>query len=180
MLFIGFMKTKKLLPLFAASLMLFPAIMPIHAGGIRIGDTPARRIAKDASIPGKHVAGQCLPFANALHTKFQAAGISSEVVSFQYDAPRELSGGGFTGAHAVVIYQDDGRIYVMDNQSCQPKWIHEASTIDMARQFAGKDLVVGAARVLENAHPVAAQGRQAASTAPTLRASVVRTQLACQ
>jgi len=177
----GIVKNMTLLPLIAASMMLFSASAPIYAGGIRIGDTPARRIAKDSTVPGKNVEGQCLPFANALHAKFQAAGIPSQVVSFQYEtlaAPREILGeqravapinerGGLTGAHAVVIYEDDGRIYVMDNQSWQPKWIHEASTIDMARQFAGMDIAVGEARVLGTAGHATARGGR---TAPAVRA----------
>src|ERR1700679_2423132 len=139
MLFIVIMKKINILPFIAASIMLLSASTPIYACGIRIGDSAARRIAKDAAVPGKNVEGQCLPFANALHAKFQAAGIPSQVVSFQYEtlaAPREIIGeqraaapinerGGLTGAHAVVIYEDEGRTYVMDNQSWQPKWIHE-------------------------------------------------------
>ena len=28
------------------------------------------------------------------------------------------------GSHAVVMYNDDGRTYVMDNQSWTPQWVH--------------------------------------------------------
>jgi hypothetical protein len=134
-----------------------------RVGDIRVGDTPARRIAKETSLPGKNVDGQCLPFAVALHARFQAAGIPSKVISFNYEtlpAAREIFGelraiapvnerGGITGVHAVVAYEDQGRTYVMDNQSWQPKWIHDASAIGIAQQFGGMDTLVAKARVVD-------------------------------
>ena len=152
--------------------MLLSACAPLLAGGIRIGDTPARRIAKDPAIPGKFVEGQCLPFAAALQAKFQAAGIPSKILSFQYEtlsAPRDLIGdqrpvpsindrGGQVGTHAVVVYEDDGRTYVMDNQSWQPKWIHDASLAGMASQFAGMNIAVGDTRVIDKCHREKIQG----------------------
>jgi hypothetical protein len=160
--------------------ILLSALAPLHAGGIRIGDTRARQIAKDALLAGKFTDGQCLPFAKALHAKFQAAGIPSKVISFGYETlstPQAIFGeqravpsindrGGLTGAHAVVAYEDEGRTYVMDNQSWQPTWIHAASPIDMARQFAGMNVAVGAARVMEHAElPMARRLRKASNHA---------------
>jgi hypothetical protein len=164
MLLIGIVKTLNIHSFIIASSMLLLALAPLRAGGIRIGDTPARRIAKDAKIAGKFVEGQCLPFANALHAKFQAAGIPSKVLTFQYETlstPRDLFGeqgafaskserGGVTGAHAVVVYEDEGRTYVMDNQSWQPKWIHDATPVEVAQQFAGMNTAIGAARVTDD------------------------------
>jgi hypothetical protein len=164
MLLKGIVKSLKNRSLVIASSLLLLALAPLQAGGIRIGDTPARRIAKDAKIAGKFVDGQCLPFANALHAKFQAAGIPSKILTFQYEtlsAPRDLFGeqravapinerGGLTGAHAVVVYEDEGRTYVMDNQSWQPKWIHDAPPIEVAQQFAGMNTAIGAARASDD------------------------------
>src|SRR5262245_9301230 len=55
-------------------------------GSLRIGNTPARRIAKDTSLPGKGRQDQCLVFARALHQRFQAAGIPSRVIAFRYES----------------------------------------------------------------------------------------------
>jgi len=136
-------------------------------GSVRVGDTPARRIAKDSSITGKGVDGLCLPFARALHAKFQAAGIPSRIVCFRYETlpiPAELvfnpsvcptipERGGVTGEHAVVVYEDEGRTYVMDNQSWQPKWIHDSSPESMSQQFLGMDVAISGARVVGDTAP---------------------------
>ena len=137
---------------------------PICDGNIRIGDTPAGRIAKETTVRGKYVDGQCLPFAKELHARFRAAGIPSKVITFNYETlsrSRAIFGehravapinerGGITGAHAVVAYEDQGRTYIMDNQSWQPKWIHSDSPSGMARQFCGMDVLVAKARVVDN------------------------------
>jgi hypothetical protein len=143
---------------------LFFASSPFSMGEIRIGDTPARRIAKETTLRGKYVDGQCLPFALALHARFRAAGIPSKVITFRYETlprPRAIFGeqqawapinerGGIAGAHAVVAYEDQGRTYLMDNQCWQPKWIHSDSPYGMARQFSGMDTLVAKARVVAN------------------------------
>ena len=77
------MNTHKALTLVITMLAFCPSL---HALEIRIGDTAAARIAKNSHIPGKDVPGQCLPFANALHAKFEAAGIPSEVLVYGYQA----------------------------------------------------------------------------------------------
>ena len=76
-----------------------------------------------------------------------------------------------TGAHAVVVYADQGRTYVMDNQSWQPKWIHIASPTGMASQFAGMNTFVGDARVTDNARRATPSGQSRASTPPSFRAA---------
>ena len=108
------MKTTKttLLRNLLAPAILLAACSPLMALDIRIGDTPARRIAKDRTLPGKGVIGECLTFAKALHKKFQAAGIPSKIVTFSYDTinfRRDAAKG--TPAHAVVVYDDGGRTY---------------------------------------------------------------------
>lgn len=129
----------------------FLALTPAAHADIRIGNTPARKIAKDMSIPGKGVDGQCLVFAQALHRKFQAAGIQSRIVTFGYESLGTI-GGAFTntrnqgGAHAVVAYNDGGRIYLMDNQSWMPTWVKAADAAGLAQQFAGMDIKVTSAR----------------------------------
>lgn len=60
-------------------------------GTLRMGNTPARRIAKDMSLPGQGVDGQCLPFARALHARFRSAGIPSKVIVFRYESLGRIS-----------------------------------------------------------------------------------------
>jgi hypothetical protein len=153
------MKTPALAALLATAFVVLNG-MPCLAGGIRIGDTPAARIAKDTSIPGKGKPGQCLPFAVALQKKFTAAGISARVVVYGYevggvpsqDASTEpvLGTAGTRGSHAVVVYDDDGRTCVMDNQSWAPQWVHTAAPRQMAQQFSGINYSVKMARVLND------------------------------
>jgi len=148
------MKTRKALALVAVA---FLSICPsLHALDIRIGDTVAAKIAKDAHLPGKGIAGQCLPFATALHEKLQAAGIPSRVIVYGYEAnaapglAAASAETGSRGAHAVVAYDDGGRTYIMDNQSWTPKWIHNAAPMQMAQQFSGLNCGVRIARVLND------------------------------
>jgi hypothetical protein len=123
------------------------------AGGIRIGDTVASRIAKDPTIPGKGKAGQCLPFARALQQKFEAAGISARVVVYGYEAEGAAPGAAPAPAagrasHAVVVYEDKGRTYIMDNQSWKPVWVHQGAPMQMAQQFSGFNTNVRMAHVV--------------------------------
>lgn len=148
--------------IFSLSLLLAAAALTLgstnaQAGGLRIGNTPARKIAKDTSIPGKGVDGQCLPYALALHKRFQAAGIESKVIVYRYEALNTASGAfngsaaysnsrSQGGAHAAVAYNDDGRIYLIDNQSWMPKWVANDSNKGWAQQFSGMDVNVLEAR----------------------------------
>jgi len=139
------------------------ACAPFKVSDVRIGDTPARRIAKDTAIAGKGVDGQCLPFARALNAKFKSAGIASKIVSFCYETlptPTAILGnpsvfpsiserGGLSGEHAVVVYEDQGRAYVMDNQSWQPKWIHGSTPLQISQEFSGMDVAISAARIVD-------------------------------
>jgi len=134
---------KRLTPLALLAALSLPG-----CGSLRIGNTPARRIAKDMSLPGKGIDGQCLPFAQALHRRFRSAGIPSKVIVFRYESlgrmpslfsnnaayglPRPQS-----GAHAIVAYDDGGRIYVTDNQTWMPQWVHGGDADQLARQFSG-------------------------------------------
>lgn len=135
--------------------------IPCQAGGIRIGDTPAARIAKDASLPGKGKLGECLPFARALQKKFEAAGIPSRIVVYGYEqggvpaistegdmAPQPSGVGAARGSHVAVVYEDGGRTYMMDNQSWTPHWVHNATPLQMAQQFSGIQCSVKMARVM--------------------------------
>jgi hypothetical protein len=146
-----------------------------EAGGLRIGSTPARKIAKDLSIPGKGVDGQCLPYALALHKRFQAAGIASKVIVYRYEAyntaPGTFSGSAAYGssatkggAHAAVAYNDGGRIYLIDNQSWMPKWVSNDSTKGWAQQFSGMDINVLEAREYNTKKAIAKR-----STSPSIR-----------
>lgn len=152
------------------------ACAPFSVGDVRIGHTPARKIAKDSSVPGKGVDGKCLLFANSLHAKFRQAGIPSKVLAFRYESMLSTPMGvnsepnysvprSFGGAHAAVAYNDDGRTYLMDNLSWNPKWVSDDSTQGMAQQFAGMDINVLEARVLKSPAPAARKPRPA--TKPT-------------
>ncbi len=154
------------------------------AGGIRIGDTQASRIAKDFSIPGKGKPSQCLPFAMALQKKVEAAGIAARVVVYGYEAggvPAMDAAGDVSaqqvlgtavgrGSHAVVMYDDGVRIYVMDNQSWTPQWVHHAAPVPMAQQFSGINYNVKMARVVngDNSRKAAATAKATPRTAPRL------------
>ena len=120
-----------------------------RVGSIRVGDTAPRRIAKEMSIRGKGIEGQCLPFAVSLHRRFKAAGIPSKVIGYGWKALAGPLGDRkpHTGSHAVVAYQDDGRTYVMDNQSWQPMWVHGGASHAVTQKFSGMDFKVEDARV---------------------------------
>lgn len=123
---------------------------------IRIGDTLAKRIAKDMTVSGKGVIGQCLPYAQALHARFCSVGIRSKILIFNYQnlsSPATNGARCAAGAHAVVAFEDGGRIYIADNQSWLPVWIQEAAPASMAQQFSGKDLRVVSARVMPDGRP---------------------------
>lgn len=172
------MKTMKPRHLILLTALLLPACAPCKVGSIRIGNTPARAIAKDTSIPGKGVDGQCLPYARALHRKFQAAGIPSRILVFNYDSlggagsPFSTSGAfgirrGQSGAHAVVAYNDAGRTYLMDNQSWMPTWVHDDGIAGMAQQFAGMDMKVSDARGYSTPSGARSRGARPASPSRT-------------
>jgi len=137
-----------------AATLLLPACSSLSTASIRIGDTRAARIAKDTTIPGKGVPGQCLPFANALQEKLEAAGIPSKVIVYGYEASAMPQAGatqpGDRGSHAVVAYEDSGRTYIMDNQSWTPQWVHDGPAIQMAQRFSGIYADVKVARVVRD------------------------------
>jgi hypothetical protein len=138
------------------------ACAPFRVGSIRVGYSAAGHIAKDMSIPGKGVSGECLPFALALQQKFEAAGIPSKIIAYSYEAmsparfidrsqptPAIGRADSYSGAHAIVEYNDDGRIYIMDNQSWSPTWVHEASNAGLAQQFGGTNISIRKARIVD-------------------------------
>lgn len=166
--FIEGMKTMKIKNALALTAVLMSLCSSLHALDIRIGDTRAARIAKDSHIVGKGVSGQCLPYATALHEKFQAAGIPSQVIVYGYEASAAPGVAGPSGpgrgAHAVVAYDDGGRTYIMDNQSWTPKWIHTAAPLLMAQQFSGINANVRMARVMSDETPVVSPVRTSAAS----------------
>lgn len=62
------------------------------------------------------------------------------------------------GSHVVVIYNDGGRTYAMDNQSWTPRWVHDAAPMQAAQQFSGIDCSVKTARVLPEERKPKAHG----------------------
>jgi hypothetical protein len=148
------MKTATIAALAAGFVL--PACSSISTGTVRMGDSLAGRIAKDSHIPGKGVPGQCAVFAEALQAEFHTVGIPAEVIVYGYSpsaVPDAECGGmaagssGIGGAHAVVAYQDAGRIYVMDNQSWAPQWVRDGSTVQVAQRFSGINAEVRVARI---------------------------------
>lgn len=81
---------------------------------MRVGDTKAMTLAKDESLPGKFVAGKEQVYANALNLRFQGAGVVSWIVDID--------------GKAAVVFEDGGRLYVMDNRSWRARWIDAATT----------------------------------------------------
>lgn len=144
------MQTKALL-LATALLALVGFSSTSQAAGIRIGNTPASRIAKAADVPGKGVYGKCLPFALALHQKFQAAGIPSRVIAYRYEKAASASANSVESGHAIVAYEDGGRTYVIDNQSWAPQWVYNGSPAELARQFSGIGFEITQAKVVKAA-----------------------------
>ena len=137
----------------AVAAVLMATGAPLHAIDIRIGDTTATRIAKDTTVPGKGVMGQCLPYAHALYARFCAAGINSKILIYRYHGFSAPATGGTrcaAGSHAVVAFEDRGRIYIADNQSWLPKWVQKASPATMAQQFSGRNLSVASAHVVRD------------------------------
>jgi len=127
-----------LTPLFALLFTASPC-KAFELWGLRVGDTPARAIARQNAVKGKNVQGQCLPYALNLVEKLRAAGISAHVLGYCYG---ETTGGardwGNMRGHAVVVYQDGGRTYLMDNQSWMPRWVEQANdNHHLAVQFEG-------------------------------------------
>jgi hypothetical protein len=154
LLFDGYRRRRSPFPAGLLLIFTIPCLLacaPFRVGNIRVGYSAAGHIAMDCSLPGKCERGQCLTFALALHEKFAAAGIPSKVIAYGYEAlsaptagvevsqPARVNadGSNLTGAHAVVAYNDDGRIYMMDNQSWRPTWVHDAGAMAMAQQFSG-------------------------------------------
>jgi len=122
---------------------------------IRIGNSRAAQIAKDTSIPGKGVQGQCLRFATALHEKFQAEGIPSQVVVYGYQTSGmpETNDNGNRAAHAIVVYSDGGQTYVMDNQSWNPQLVRDGTTREVAQRFSGMNCEVKMAHAIIDSSP---------------------------
>jgi len=129
------------------SFLLFPLVSLFFASapaqafefaGLRIGDTPARAIAREHAVKGKNVQGQCLPYALDLVKKLRAAGVPAQVIGYSYgDTFAGSRDWGTFRGHAVVMYEDGGRTYVMDNQSWTPSWVSKAADKRMATQFEG-------------------------------------------
>ena len=82
---------------------------------------------------GKGQNNLCLPFAYALHNKFEQARIKSKVVCYHWQHTTDNK----NGDHAIVIFDDQGRTYVMDNQSFEPTWVKTSTELDIAQQFSG-------------------------------------------
>jgi hypothetical protein len=145
-----------------AILMASVGCTSFRVGSVRVGQTKAARIAKAPSLPGKFVEGECLVFARSLHREFERAGISSKILAFRYESLSPIYGAldpepsmaSFkkpsvpARSHAVVAYDDDGRTYLMDNESWRPRWVKAASPTQMARQFGGMDVAVRGASYL--------------------------------
>ncbi len=129
--------------------MSFVLVAPLARGEVRIGYGPASQIARAGDLRGRNRIGQCLPFARALQARLQAAGIRAKIITYAYEggvAPGE-NPPGLPQSHAVVAYEEGGRTYIMDNQSWSPKWIRDATAVEMAQRFSGPGVAVLGAKV---------------------------------
>jgi hypothetical protein len=153
-----------LLEIASISAFLTPDCPAFDLRGIRVGDTPASRIAKQRDIVGKGQHGQCLAFAVELNQRLRAAGIKSQVIGYHYQdlSPGGRNGGAILG-HAVVVYEDRGRTYVMDNQSWAPRWINPAPVGTMLGQFGGLQAQVQRAFVVDSSAKAPPHDRRGAS-----------------
>jgi hypothetical protein len=153
----------------------FAACASERGGGVRIGYGSASRIARDPDIPGRNVPGQCLPFACALQARLQAAGVRSRIIEYNYELS-PVPVGDLSGlpprdshnplCHAVVAYQEEGRTYIIDNQSWTPTWVREAAPVEMAQRFSGLAVNVLGARTLfpsDDQRPASTAGRRKVS-----------------
>jgi len=112
---------------------------------IRIGNTKASKIAKSKTIIGKFKRNMCLPFAEELHHRFKLAGIKSRVVMLSNEDdgdPRTAPG------HAVVVYDDEGRTYAIDNETMSPKRLkHGADNQAVIKAWTGLNAVPPRTRI---------------------------------
>ena len=117
---------------------------------LRVGTTPARTIAKAPAV-GKGVPGKCLEFAQDKQAQFQQAGIRSKIVVYHATplaTPRAVFDESIdrklpdATAHAAVIYDDNGRSYMLDNMSWMPTWVSSDEPLKAAQQFSGMDVAV--------------------------------------
>lgn len=146
------MKTPKTIAIITLAALALGACSSTNTAGLRLGNTRARAIAMDPNIPGKGTYGQCLPFALALHERLAAAGIPSKVVGYRYEDLQGTKNVGLNRGHAVVSYNDQGRTYLMDNQSPTPVWVESNSPLmTNVGQLEGMDVrIVSAWDVNEN------------------------------
>lgn len=129
------------------------ALCSCTSSGVRIGYGPAGHCAKDRSIVGCGVPGQCAPYANELARRLTALGYETKVVGFRYqNVSRDYRHVAHfnDGAHAICVYRDtDGkgsRWYVKDNQDWEPQWIEASTALEFARRFAGPPFAITNAR----------------------------------
>lgn len=110
--------------------------LPFKVGQIRVGYGKVGMIAKSNDVIGKYEMNQCLPFAKDLHQRFKEAGVNSAIVAYFWQA------GFHIGGHAIVLYEDEGRIYGMDNMTWRPRWLKTGKLQDMVEQFHEADGIV--------------------------------------
>lgn len=89
-------------------------------------------IARDQSIQGKGVSGECLPFATSLYNRLNSAGGEAHLIVFDWRA------GGQQGRHAMVVYLDQrGQYWGMDNIQRSPRRLDGADNPEeWVMQFA--------------------------------------------
>jgi|SRR6266853_6622474 len=121
------------------------------SSGIRIGYGKAGHIAKNMTIPGLGIDGDCYIYAQELCKRLRDAGYEAYIVGFTYETQTphfdKLPG------HAFVVYRDtDGegyRWYAKDNQNWMPVLLPEKSVMEMSQRFAGIENFVTSARIVK-------------------------------
>jgi hypothetical protein len=129
---------KKILTIVLASVMFAGAASA--AGTENIG-----KVARSKDVPGKFVPGQCKVFAIELAKRLNAAGADAKVIVYDWQSA-DSRGGAATGRHAVVVYQEGSRTYVMDNMTWSPKWVKTGSGQTIAQTFSGQGVYVASAQ----------------------------------
>lgn len=84
-------------------------------------------------LPGHLVQGQCDPFSKAAVLKLHKAGIPAVRILMRMQNP------GATAFHAALIFKQDGRFYVMDNEHTAPMQFKGKTDLSAALRLAGAD-----------------------------------------
>lgn len=117
-------------------LILLIFITPIQAG-------EAWKLARFQYFQGKQELGACEIYARTLHKELVKRGYKATILGYKW------SGGGQSGRHAVVLFQDtDSKWYLVDNQSERPTWVRGKDYYELLNQFTKGQATITEVEVL--------------------------------